>query len=47
MFKQWIGAKLFDFGAWLMMKAADLLLDIELFEFEDDCDCILDENGDC
>jgi len=38
-FKQWIAAKLFDVGAWLMDKAAEQLDDFELFDWEDGEDC--------
>lgn len=39
MFKQWIAAKLFDVGAWIMDKAAEQLDDFELFDWEDGEDC--------
>lgn len=38
-FKQWIAAKLFDVGAWLMDVAAEMLDDFELFDWEDGEDC--------
>jgi hypothetical protein len=38
-FKQWIAAKLFDVGAWLMMKASSWFDDTHLYEFDDWEDC--------